>query len=118
MGVLIFLLRRLKIPCDKMAKNLQSSFISLCSRQPVVYQGENNPAEHHMLLLTQLSDFRGFCTNPPSDENTQLASEPSVIVDRLEVNDNGGLLLVCYILVSGHAYSDNWDKQARKKEFG
>jgi len=58
--------RRLKVPCDKIAKHLQSSGIPLCSKQPI-YQ-----------------DFRGFCTNPPSDENAQLPSQPSVIVDRLE----------------------------------
>jgi len=58
--------RRLKVPYDKIAKHLQSSGIPLCSKQPI-YQ-----------------DFRGFCTNPPSDENAQLPSQPSVIVDRLE----------------------------------
>ena len=68
------------------------------------------------------ADFRGFCTNSPSDENAQPTSQPSVIVDRLEVSQDSkcmsqGLLLVSYIIVSGHAYSDNWDKQAGKEEF-
>ena len=30
-------------------------------------------------------DFRGFCTESPSNDNAQPPSEPSVIVDRLEV---------------------------------
>ena len=41
--ILAFLLRRLKVPYDKIAKHLQSSGIPLCSKQPI-YQGKNSQA--------------------------------------------------------------------------
>lgn len=46
----IFLLRRLKVPCDKVAKHLQSSGIPLCS-QPV-HQGHQN--SHHSNKFTYI----------------------------------------------------------------
>jgi len=57
--------RRLRVPCDKLAMHLQSRGFLQCT------QSVNQ-------------DFRGFCTEPPSGDNTEPHSEPAVVVDRLE----------------------------------
>jgi len=55
----------LRVPCDKLAMHLQSRGFLQCTQS--VNQG-----------------VRGFCTEPPSGDNTEPHSEPSVVVDRLE----------------------------------
>ena len=64
-----------------------------------------------------LSGFRGFCTEPPSGDNTEPHSEPSVVVDRLEVLHLHMFGIQVNLNNLGHANSVNWDQQARKKEF-